>query len=154
MGHTAAPFDRTGLAAVRQCACFNIRKAARAVTQRYDDHLRPTGLRATQFSLLTALAVMEKATISELAEQAVMDRTTLKRNLELLEEQGLVRIRPGEDARVREVSLTRAAHQRLVEALPYWQAAQLEMIRSLGEGRFERMLTDLSSTVAAAQQEA
>jgi len=154
MEHTAASLDRAGLAAVRQCACFNIRKAARAVTQRFDDHLRPTGLRATQFSLLTSLAVMEKATITELADQAVMDRTTLKRNLELLEEQGLVRIQPGQDARVREVSLTRAAHQRLLEALPYWQEAQLEMIRSLGEGRFGRMLTDLSSTVAAAQQEA
>lgn len=154
MEHAATSLDRAGLAAVRQCACFNIRKAARAVTQRYEDHLRPTGLRATQFSLLTVLAGMEKATITELADQAVMDRTTLKRNLELLQEQGLVRIRPGEDARVREVTLTRAAHQRLLEALPYWEAAQLEMIRSLGEGRLERMLADLSSTVAAAQQEA
>ena len=153
MEHAPASLDRAGLAAVRQCACFNIRKAARAVTQRYDDHLRPTGLRATQFSLLTVLAVMEKATISELAERAVMDRTTLKRNLELLEEQGLVRIRPGDDARVREVTLTRAAHQRVAEALPYWQAAQLEMITGLGESRFQRLLTDLSSTVASAHQE-
>lgn len=146
--------DRAGLAAVQQCACFNIRKAARAITQRYDDHLRPSGLRTTQFSLLTVLALMEKATISELADQAVMDRTTLKRNLELLEEQGLVRIRPGEDARVREVTLTRAAHQRLAEALPHWQAAQRETVKGLGEGRFQRLLADLSSTVALTHEEA
>ena len=150
MEPAAASLDRAGLAAVRQCACFNLRKAARAVTQRYDDHLRPTGLRITQFSLLTVLAVMEKATITELAERAVMDRTTLKRNLELLAEQGLVRIRPGEDARVREVTLTRSAHQRLADAFPYWRAAQLEMIGGLGESRFQRMLTDLASTVTSA----
>ena len=146
--------DRAGLAAVQQCACFNLRKAARAVTQRYDDHLRPTGLRITQFSLLTVLAVMGTATITELANQAVMDRTTLKRNLELLEEQGLVRIRPGEDARVREVTLTPSAHQRLAEAFPYWRAAQREMISDLGESRFQGMLTDLASTVTSAQPEA
>ena len=153
MEPAAASLDRAGLAAVRQCACFNLRKAARAVTQRYDDHLRPTGLRITQFSLLTVLAVMEKATITELAERAVMDRTTLKRNLELLEEQGLVRIRPGEDARVREVTLTRLAHQRLAEAFPYWRAAQMEMISGLGESRFQGMLADLASTVSTAQPE-
>ena len=152
MTDALSPLDRASLDAVQQCACFNIRKAARAVTQRYDDHLRPSGLRATQFSLLTVLAVMETATITDLAEQAVMDRTTLKRNLELLEEQGLVRIRPGADARVREVSLTRAAHQRLAEAFPHWQAAQAEVTRSLGEGRFHRLLSDLSSTVASVQQ--
>src|SRR4051812_38930012 len=99
------------MAAVQRCTCFNLRKAARAVTQLYDEVMRPTGLRATQFSLLSVVWIAGRISITALAEAAVMDRTTLKRNLELLERAGLVRIQPGEDARVREVSLTPAAEK-------------------------------------------
>jgi DNA-binding MarR family transcriptional regulator len=144
--------DRAQVAAVRQCACFNLRKAARAVTQLYDGMLRPSGLRATQFSLLMVVRAMSKVSISRLAEEAVMDRTTLTRNLDLLEREGLVRIRPGEDARVREVELTPAAEEKLAAALPYWERAQAEMSKKLGVGRMERLLGDLSGAIAAAER--
>jgi DNA-binding MarR family transcriptional regulator len=141
------------LSEVRNCTCFNLRKAARAVTQSYDDVLRPTGLRITQFSLLAVIHFAGTATISDLADMAVMDRTTLKRNLELLEREGLVRIRPGADARVREVTLTPAAEAKLTAALPYWAKAQDRMTTGLGKGRGERLLTDLSAAVAVAAGE-
>ncbi|MEE8273100.1 MAG: MarR family transcriptional regulator, partial [Alphaproteobacteria bacterium] len=67
------------------CTCFNLRKAARAVTQLYDAALGPSGLRATQFSLIAALGVRGAPTISQLAKAMVMDRTTLTRNLKPLE---------------------------------------------------------------------
>jgi DNA-binding MarR family transcriptional regulator len=142
---------RSKTAAVQSCTCFNLRKAARAVTQLYDEFLRPANLRATQFSLLGVLAQVGTATITELADAAVMDRTTLKRNLELLEREGLVEIRPGTDARVREVSLTAAAHARLLAALPYWEQAQAHLTSQLGTTRTHRFLSDLSAAVAAAQ---
>ncbi len=85
------------------CVCFNIRKSARAITQLYEDALRPTGLRATQFTLLVATRVMGTATISGLAKGLVMDRTTLTRNMKPLEKHGFIRITPGkEDRRERE----------------------------------------------------
>src|SRR5688572_31775668 len=95
MTPSIAPSDQ---AAVQCCTCFNLRKAARAVTQLYDDILRPSGLRATQFSLLMLIRGAGRLQLTELAEAAVMDRTTLKRNLALLEREGLVRIEPGDDA--------------------------------------------------------
>ena len=85
------------------CACFNLRKAARAVTQLYDDALRPAGILATQLPLLIATGRLERVTISQLAEAMVMDRTTLTRNLRPLERDGLVRTKPGKDRRVREI---------------------------------------------------
>jgi len=139
-------------AAVLRCTCFNLRKAARAVTQMYDEFLRPSGIRATQFSLLMLVRGLGPIAISELAEKAVMDRTTLKRNLELLERDGLVRIQPGEDARVREVSLTARAHERLAEALPLWHRAQTHVTSELGQGRFDRLLLDLSAAVSTAER--
>jgi len=143
--------DPATVAAVQRCTCFNLRKAARAVTQYYDEVLRPSGLRATQFSLLMVLRAAGPQRITELAEKAVMDRTTLKRNLDLLERERLVRIQAGEDARVREVSLTDAAVRRLDAALPYWEQAHAQVRGKLGRGRQERLLADLSAAVEAAR---
>lgn len=147
---TSAP--RARLAAVQGCACFNLRKAARAVTQLYDEHLRPSGLRSTQFSLLAVLSLRGPLGISQLAEAAVMDRTTLTRNLELLQREGLVKVRaaPG-DARVREVSLTPAAQERLAAALPLWERAQAHVTGELGAPRSAQLLSHLSAAIAAAQ---
>jgi DNA-binding MarR family transcriptional regulator len=145
---------RLSFSAVRHCTCLNLRQAARAVTQFYDDHLRPTGLRTTQFSLLVMIHEAGPVSITQLAHWAVMDRTTLKRNLELLRRDGLVRIGTGADARVREVELTRAAREKLAAALPYWGEAQARITAKLGKVRGERLLTDLSAAVAAAQGEA
>jgi DNA-binding MarR family transcriptional regulator len=133
--------------------CFSLRKAARAVTQVYDEILRPTGLRATQHALLRVLQISGTLSVSNLAELAVMDRTTLARNLDLLERERLVRVQPGADARVREVTLTDAAHKKLAAALPYWEKAQAQVTSNLGAGRSDRLLSDLSATVSAAQPE-
>src|SRR5947209_7151029 len=67
------------------CACSNVRKAARAVTQLFDEVLQPSGLRSTQFTLLVAVALMDEAPVTELAGALVMDRTTFTRNLKPLE---------------------------------------------------------------------
>ena len=63
------------------CACLNVRKAARAITQLFDEVLQPTGLRSTQFPLLVVVALLGEAPVTQLAEELVMDRTTLARNL-------------------------------------------------------------------------
>lgn len=90
--------------------------------------------------------------ITQLAEQAVMDRTTLARNLDLLEREGLVRIQPGEDGRVREVTLTGAGRGKLAAALPLWEKAQAQVTKKLGAGRWDRLLADLSAAIAVAQR--
>ncbi|MGH7579282.1 MAG: MarR family winged helix-turn-helix transcriptional regulator [Gemmatimonadales bacterium] len=144
-----SPLDRQTIGKATRCACFNLRKAARAVTQLYDEALRPTGLRITQFSLLAVLRLTGRVSMTRLAEEAVMDRTTLSRNLEVLERDGLVWVELGADARVREVELTQAGVARLEEAFPRWQEAQRTIARSLGSRRMERMLGDLASTVSA-----
>lgn len=130
------------------CVCFNIRKSARAITQLYEDALRPTGLRATQFTLLVATRVMGTATINGLAQSLVMDRTTLTRNLKPLEKQSFIRIMPGkEDRREREVTLTLAGQEILSKALPLWKTVQGSVVESLGQNRVTRLIKDLSATI-------
>ena len=134
---------------VSGCACLNLRKAARAITQAYDTELRPTGLRATQFSLLATLATLEPATMGGLADRLAMDRTTLSRNLGPLQRRGLVTSRKGKDSRVRELSLTADGRAALEGAIPVWRRAQAQFAHMVGETEFKRLLSGLGATQAA-----
>lgn len=136
------------------CVCFNFRKAARAVTQLYDATLEPSGLRATQFSLLTVLQIRRSVTISRLARAMVMDRTTLTRNLQPLEKRGLVTVVAGrKDRRTREVALTARGRKALAKALPLWRAAQARSVGAMGKTRWKRLRSDFAPVVALAQFE-
>src|SRR5215510_12397824 len=117
------------------CMNFGLRKVSRLVGGLYDQTLRPSGLRGTQLNLLVALALVERATVKQLAATLVVDRTTLSRNLGPLERAGLVRSVPGRDGRARPLELTDLGVDRLATALEYWQQAQARLIEVLGPGR-------------------
>lgn len=140
--------QRAELAHCTSCVCFNLRKVTRAVTQLYDEMLRPAGLRGTQFSLLVAVRMAGPVGVTRLAELTVMDRTTLTRNLELLQKQGLIEVAAGADRRSRIVILTAAGNGAIAEALPFWKKAQSHVVNSLGQERWADMLTDLGELVA------
>jgi DNA-binding MarR family transcriptional regulator len=133
------------------CACGNLRKAARAVTQVYDEVLRPTGLRVTQFGILGATMAMEPVTLTRLADATVTDRTTLTRNLKLLEKRGLIRVQMGNDRREREVTLTARGREALASGLPFWQKAQTRVIKGLGDERWNALREGLSAVVSLAR---
>ena len=79
---------------LQDCNCFALRSATRHLTQFYDQFVAPLGLRATQFSILARLKRKGPLTINVLAEELVMDRTTLGRNILPLERERLIRIEP------------------------------------------------------------
>lgn len=133
------------------CICFNLRKAARAITQVYDEALRPTSLRATQFTILVAIRLKGAMTVSRLAEALVMDRTTLTRNLRPLEKARLVQVLRGEDRREREITLTKGGQAALSKAFPLWRQVQAQVHRRLGSDRVNRLVKDLAGTVAVSQ---
>ena len=108
-----------------ECTCLAIRQAARHITQFYDQHLTPVGLRITQFSILAKLRRLGPMTINALADELVMDRTTLGRNILPLVREGLLSIAPGRtDRRSRELRLTKAGIERLGAARKGWSQAQ------------------------------
>jgi DNA-binding MarR family transcriptional regulator len=132
----------------KYCTCFNLRKAARRVTSLYDAALKPCGLKVTQMTLLAAIRVLEPVTINRLAKAIVMDRTTLSRNVSLLHKKGLIDREPGNDPRTRKLSLTKEGHTLLNTAFPLWQQAQADIIRELGEDRWQSLLKGVSDLVA------
>lgn len=135
-----------------ECVCFNIRKAARAVTQLYDDAFRPTGLRATQLSILAVTNRLGPITVTRLAEVTVTDRTTLTRNLKLLEKRGFIRVREGNDRRERQVTLMDRGREALGKAYPFWQKAQTRILKGLGEERWKPLREGLSAIVSLTRE--
>ncbi len=127
------------------CACGRMRRAARALTQLYDDLMLPSGLRVTQFSLLRTLQRTGTSTMSDLAEAQLLDRTALSRNLDPLLERGLVAIAAGRDARTREVSLTRAGERAIRAALPHWQRAQAQVAGKIGAAKLQLLIDTLGT---------
>jgi DNA-binding MarR family transcriptional regulator len=109
----------------RSCLCFAVRRAARTVTQHYDRALRGTGLRATQFNMLTALAEAGPLSMASLAEFMGMDRTSLTRNLQPPARRKWLKVSASEDdRRVRMVEITPAGRAMLRRAVPAWRKAQ------------------------------
>ena len=135
------------------CACLNLRKASRAVTQVFDESLQSSALRSTQLPVLVTLAMAESNTITHLAEELVMDRTSLARLLNPLESAGFIQIVPGDDRRTREVSLTIRGKEAVAEAIPLWERAQAYIVARLGSKRWRELRENLSATVVLIQGE-
>ena len=106
------------------CNCLSLRQATRRVTQLYDQALAPVGLRATQFSLLLQTEALGPIALQPLAEVMVIDRATLGHNVRPLLGRGLVQLEVGRDRRSRELSITQAGRDLLVEARALWRQAQ------------------------------
>ena len=132
----------------RGCACRRLRGAARAVTRLYDDALRPTGLRTTQFTLLVAADLLGGPQVSQLADRLALERTSLTRELKLLEERGLVSIRPGEDRRARVVEVTSKGRNALAAAYPRWRAAQSRVRESSDAAGWSELATRIAALEA------
>jgi DNA-binding MarR family transcriptional regulator len=125
------------------CACGRLRRAARALTQLYDDAMAPSGLRVTQYSLLSVLSQDGPLRISDLAARQLLDRTALSRNLDPLIQRALVAVTQGRDARTREVALTDKGVNALKRAEPYWRRAQEDVARRVGKPKLEALIAIL-----------
>lgn len=135
---------------IEQCACTRVRVAARAVTRHYDDALRPSGLRATQFAVLVAIALDGAISITALSTLLGMDRTTLTRNLRPLERERLVEIGPEGWRRSRTLAITRKGQAAIEKATPLWTKAQQALKRKLGDGDWIAVQGGLDRLIAAA----
>jgi DNA-binding MarR family transcriptional regulator len=115
------------------CMCASLRRASRAITQLYEDALRPTGLRGTQFTILQTLSLAGEVTQGDLGRILAMDSTTLTRTLTIMGRHGWIAKRRGEDRREWRMRLSKAGETQFKQALPHWEKAQARLRRQLGE---------------------
>jgi DNA-binding MarR family transcriptional regulator len=108
----------------RQCACSAARRTSRELTRAFDEALRGSGVRATQFNLLTTLILAGPTPATRLAAYLGLERTTLTRNLQPLLRDSLVGLEHDPDRRVRKIAITSKGIEIAREALPFWRRAQ------------------------------
>ena len=135
-----------------RCAHFSLKKAVRSVTQRYDEALGRVDLRISQFTLLVSSSLAGPSSISDLAEQLAMDRTTLSRNVQPLVKRGLLELKRSQaDSRTRLVEITPAGERLLVEAYPLWKEAQREVTQTFDKDAYEHLLKGMQTLRAAGE---
>lgn len=106
---------------------FNLRRATRIVTRRYEDALRPLGMKCFQFTALAALTHRTSMPQLAFAEFFGMDVSTLNRNTRAMERKGWITYTPDpQDGRKKHVTITARGRQTFQEAVPLWRQAQAE----------------------------
>ena len=131
------------MSSVENCACFNVRRVSRVITQFFDAEVGRCGLRPTQTPILRALKSREGCSMVELSDYLGMERTTLVRNLRPLERDGLVRSKGGGRGGHVELFITPKGRAALAKLLPAWRSAQNKVIAILGQERWSQILRDL-----------
>jgi DNA-binding MarR family transcriptional regulator len=125
---------------VLPCMCGSFRRSSRALTQLYEEALRPLGLRATQLTILQVLSHAGEVSQGQLGNMLAMDSTTLTRTLAIMDRQGWITERRGKDRRERWLRLARGGEMQLTRALPVWEKVQSRLRRKLGEQAWKSLL--------------
>jgi len=144
---------KPSLPPVLPCLCSSFRRTSRALTQLYEQALRPLGLRATQFTILQVLALAGEVTQQQRGDMLAMDSTTLTRTLVIMERQGWIAERRGEDRRQRWLQLSKGGETQLKRALPVWEKAQSQLRRRVGDQVWQNLfqLTNQVTDIAITQ---
>ncbi len=134
------------------CTCGELRKAARAITLLYDNAFKSSGLLSTQFGVLHVIYNIDSIRISDLADKLGMDRTTLTRNLAVLEREGFIKISEGKDHRTRNVTATQKGRNAVSKAIPLWNEAQRKVKQKMGESSWHELMQNLGEFLKVTDQ--
>lgn len=133
----------------RGCTHLKLRQLDREVTRHYDAHVAATGLKNTQYSLLSHVVALGPVRPGELATRLRMDASTVTRNLQPLVAAGWVVLGPGDDARSRAVEATPAGRAKRAQAQVAWKQAQLALNTRLGSTRVAALHALIDDCLAA-----
>jgi DNA-binding MarR family transcriptional regulator len=134
------------------CACATARRAARLVTQLYSAHLRSYGLEAAQVSLLAILKNRPGRSQTQLAKALGYDKTTLSRNLKLIEQNGWVKAEAIAGQRENGLYLTREGRKLVKQTAPGWDRAQEQLRSAMTRAEWKAMWKGMRALTRAAQE--
>ena len=129
----------------KPCICILLRQAARKSSAVYDEALAPLGINIAQFSLLRKISRAGSISLTELAQKAELDRSTMGRNAKVLQRMGLIEPAASEDHRETNVTLTDAGRDIVERGAPLWDKAQDEIEARLGDEGVEQLQALLSA---------
>jgi DNA-binding MarR family transcriptional regulator len=133
MPETAVATGPRGTQMAEECLAVRVRLLSRRLSRIYDGALRPLGLTVAQLNVLSVIEVIESAPAGRVADLLAMEISTLSRNARIMEGEGWIAIDRAERGNGRILRLTSAGLQKLREAKPAWDAAQLQARELLGD---------------------
>ena len=135
------------------CMALRARRMSRIITRIYDEAMRPLGLTASQYTLLTQVAQQDGITAAEIGFDLDIEKSTLSRNLKRLVSLKLIGMDPPAGRRGRGLHLTEAGHKAIQTAFPVWRKTQERVEVALGDqstGTFDSLLDSAEKLFASA----
>jgi DNA-binding MarR family transcriptional regulator len=136
------------------CACATVRRVARQITKLYDQQLRAAEIEAPQYALLTTLKRHGPCSQAALGRPHGLDKTTMSRNLRVLERNGWIAFVPTADRRERHVVLTPAGERQQARAAVRWKAAQSGLRAAMSDDEWTAMFAAFAAVSRAADRAA
>lgn len=121
------------------CYCTRLKTVTRKVAGLYDVALAPVGINIAQFAILRNVRRHQPVSLTELGRLLELDRSTMGRNIRVVEKMGLVWLGRGEDQRELVVSLSEQGEAILEEASPLWEECQRDITGRLGTDRLKAL---------------
>ena len=115
-----------------ECVAGRWRMLNRAITNIYNDALRPLGLKVSQLNILIVAAKLGLARPAQVCDILQLDASTLSRNVKPLQAHGWLEVVSDEDARAQPFRLTPQGKRLIEKAVPAWEQAQRRATELLG----------------------
>ena len=144
--------NKKDLVEAADCVGFNLRKTTRALTQYYDSIIKEAGITANQNTLLMIIYLMQPMNIQNLAEASGTERTTLARNLKVMEKDELVNIKKGSDRRKKIINLSIKGENVLSKSFEMWREAQNNLVNKIGENKWKELRLELKEIVSFSRE--
>jgi len=131
----------------QNCMFAKLRHVSRHVTNIYAQELKKVGLTPVQYSMMTAIKILENPNINTLSAGLNMDRTTINRNLKPLIREDIVYIGEKEDKREKTVDLTTKGEEIYECAYTQWKISQGKLEEKIGKDTWNKMNSVLDDVI-------
>ncbi len=131
----------------QNCMFAKLRHVSRFVTNIYTKELKAVGLTPVQYSMMTAIKILDSANINTLSDALNMDRTTINRNLKPLIREDIVYMGEREDKREKTVSLSEKGEGIYKRAYEKWKRAQDNLEKQIGKESWDALNSVLDDVI-------
>tara|TARA_B100002052_G_scaffold294865_1_gene320358 strand:- start:1780 stop:2190 length:411 start_codon:yes stop_codon:yes gene_type:complete len=124
------------------CNCYTIRKISSKISKIYDNALNTVDLKITQYAILKYIIILKKTSLKNLSTAMDYNRSTLGRNIRVLERKKLIRFNKGEDKREVEITITDDGQKIFKIARQSWENINNQISENLGKNK-RKMLEEI-----------
>ena len=124
------------------CNCYILRTISTKITKIYDKALLESGLKITQYAIMKYISILKNSNLNKLSCSMGYNRSTLGRNIKILERKKLINLKKGNDKREIKITITKNGVQVLKLANKCWDKINKKLTKKLGVNK-KKMLAEI-----------